>query len=200
MRIYSLYWRPVEHCGEMETFLLTAFTNTWGLYYVSKSVNCPLAPVWAGGSLLPPPHQSVLSIVSEWYLTSLTSGPGKKTDPEGSSQQDSHPPPCQHRYAILQLTRFLKKFPSTYCIPSALLEIKGPAEGSVSVQHPKGTFTARVNHIHLQQNLPTVRGLCHTGSISHTSSTTFSDWEDLIWDWAIFQQEDGKPHIISLRP
>lgn len=102
--------------------------------------------------LLPTSQCSPLSLSS--ISTSLITEPEKKTDPEGSSQQDSHPPPRQHKYAILQVTRFLRKFPNTYCIPSDLPEIKGPAQDSVTVQHPKGTFTARVNFIHLQQNPP----------------------------------------------
>lgn len=135
--------------------------------------------------LLPPPYQAVLSLVSEYYLCIPNPRAWEETDPKGSSQQDSHPPPHQHRYAILQVTRFSKKFPSTHCIPSsALSEIRGPAWGSETVQHPKGTFTARVNCTHLQQNLPvpTLRVLSHTGSsISHTSPT-FPYCEKLIWD------------------
>lgn len=198
MRIYSLYWRPVEHCGEMETF----FTNC--IYKYLRTILCLqicelstcscLSRRFTASSSPPVSALPCLWVVS--YIPNIRAWEEDRSWRIQPAGLPSSPSSTQ----ILQLTRFFKKFPSTYCIPSALLEIKGPAEGSVSVQHPKSTFTARVNHIHLQQNLPTVRGLCHTGSISHTSSTTFSYWEDLIWDWAIFQQEDGKTHIISLRP
>lgn len=144
--------------------------------------------------LLPPPH-------SEQYLYIPNTG---ACEEHRSWRMQPVGPPSAPSSAQIRNTASYKgflKIPNTCCIPSALPEFKGPAQDSVTVQHPKGTVTARVNSIHLQQNLPTptLRALPHTGSIPHTSPI-FSYCEELIWDWAIFQQEDEKNHIISLIP
>lgn len=197
----------------METFWLTAFTNIWGPYYASKSVNCPPAPTWTEGSATSPsPRVSDPPLYLGRVSASLTRGLGKKAHGEGLCRGIPIPPLVStdtqycHRQTILQS----QSSSEVFAIPAASHHPcqnwkapyrwpqLSPEPWRAAVQDPKALSLQGWAWVPFNGTCLHPRWGCLfcIASISHIISATLSSCEGMIWDLAIFQQEDEKTHIV----